>query len=278
MLFIGPHVSSSTSLSLAVERAYALGATGFALFTKNQRQWECSPLEKEDILSFKDNMNKYNYSPSSVLPHAGYLINPASPDENVSSKSLNLFIDEAERVEELGIYTLNIHPGAYKEGDKSEGIKRSSSMINTVLERCKTFRLAIENTSGSGTIIGSTFEELEELYSYIKYPERVGFTLDTAHLFGSGYDVKNDVDGVLDTFFSIFGKDKLFGMHLNDSKVERGSKKDRHDNIGLGLIGKDAFFQIIKRKEVQNIPLILETPNQELWKDEIKELIDESNK
>lgn len=275
MLFIGPHVSSSVSVSLSPIRAKEFGATGFALFTKNQRQWSSPPLKEEDVSLFKKNVKELGFSYGSILPHAGYLINPATPSEELREKSLKLFIDEGERVEKLGINILNIHPGAYKEGEKSLGIKRSADMINSVLERCTLFRLAIENTSGSGTIIGSTFEELEELYSSIKYKDRVGFTLDTAHLYGAGYDVKDDVGKVLDSFFSIFGKGKLYGMHLNDSKVELSSHKDRHDNLGYGLIGKEVFLEIVKRKEVENIPLILETPNEELWRNEISMLLGE---
>lgn len=278
MLFIGPHVSISASLSLAPERAHSLGATGFAMFTKNQRQWKSPKLKDEEIEEFKSNVKKYNFSFSSILPHAGYLINPASPDPELKDKSLFLFLDEAERVVKLGINLINIHPGAYKEGEKNDGIKRSAEMMNIVLESFPTLRIAVENTAGAGTIIGSSFDELALLYENITYKDRLGFTLDTAHLFGAGYDVKENVDGVLDEFFSLFGSDKLYGMHLNDSKVPLMSHKDRHDNIGEGLIGRDSFTTIVRRKELQNIPLILETPNEELWENEIKELIDDSQR
>lgn len=278
MLFIGPHVSISGSIALAVERAKELGATGFAIFSKNQRQWSSPALKEEDINLFKENMKKYSYSPKSVLPHAGYLINPASPDKDLRDKSLRLFNDEADRIISLGLDIINIHPGAYKEGERKDGILRSINMIDEVLDAHPSLRIAIENTAGAGTIIGCRFEELLMLLENSKHKDRLGFTLDTAHLFGAGYDVKSDVDKVLDEFFSLVGKDKLFGMHLNDSKVALASNKDRHDNLGKGLIGLEPFKAIVNRDEVKNIPLILETPDETLWQDEIKELLDASER
>ena len=273
MIHIGPHVSSQGSVSFAPLIAKELGATGFALFTKNQRQWRSPELKEEDISAFKKNILDSGYSPKSILPHAGYLINPASPNEEMADKSFNLFLDEGQRVVRLGLETINIHPGAYKEGSMEEGIKRCSLMVDRVLEEVPGLKIALENTAGAGTIIGSKFEELDAILSGIKNKDRVGFTLDTAHLFGAGYDVKGDPDGVLDSFFSRFGEDKLFGMHLNDSKVPLSSNKDRHESIGLGLIGKEAFLTIVRRSEVMNIPLILETPDESRWKEEINEFL-----
>ncbi|MBQ0071192.1 MAG: deoxyribonuclease IV [Spirochaetales bacterium] len=274
MLYIGPHVSISESIALSVERAHALGATGFALFTKNQRQWKSSPLKEEEIALFQKNLTALGYSPKALLPHAGYLINPATPDPELRAKSEALFLEEVKRLVQLGIDVINIHPGAYKEGSVEEGIQRTSAMLDTVLEANPDFRIAVENTAGAGTILGSSFQELSSILDHVHHQERVGFTLDTAHLFGAGYDVKGDPDKVLDEFFSYFPPEKLYGMHLNDSKVPLASNKDRHDNIGLGLIGKEAFLEIVKRPEVQEKPLILETPDESLWSEEIKELLD----
>ncbi len=273
MLYIGPHVSISESIAQAVERAHSRGATGFALFSKNQRMWQSPELKESEIAAFRNNMSQYGYRKECVLPHAGYLINPASPDAELKEKSRSLFLLEMERLGSLGLDVINIHPGAYKEGERTDGIKRSAEMIDGVLKACPSMRVAIENTAGAGTIIGSTFEELDAILSLITEKDRAGFTLDTAHLYGAGYDVKEDVDGVLDSFFARFGSGKLFGMHLNDSKVPLGSKKDRHDNLGKGLIGMETFHEIVRRKEVQDIPLILETPDETLWKSEIEELL-----
>lgn len=273
MLYIGPHVSISESIALAVERAHALGATGFALFSKNQRMWKSAPLKESEILAFRENMMKYGYKIKGILPHAGYLINPASPDVELRVKSRDLFLLEMERLHALGLDVINIHPGAYKEGEKSDGIKRSAEMIDYVLQACPDMKVAIENTAGAGTIIGSSFEELDMILSLIREKDRAGFTLDTAHLYGAGYDVREDVNGVLDSFFRRFGEEKLYGMHLNDSKVALGSNKDRHDNLGKGLIGMETFHEIVRRREVQDIPLILETPDETLWESEIRELL-----
>ena len=274
MLYIGPHVSAAGSVALSVERASELGATGFAIFTKNQRQWKAKPLDESDAASFIASLSNLGFNSKAILPHAGYLINPATPDEELREKSLNLFKDEVSRCIMLGLNVINIHPGAFKEGLRSDGIRRSAKMVDQVLDEFPEFRIAIENTAGAGTVIGSSFEDLEELLENIKNKDRVGFTLDTAHLFGAGYDVKSDPYGILDFFFSKFGSNKLFGMHLNDSKVPLASNKDRHDSLGLGLIGKEAFIEIVKRKEVDNIPLILETPDESRWSSEIKELLD----
>ena len=273
MRFIGPHVSIKENIALSVRRAKELGATGFAIFTKNQRIWSAPPMKDEDAALFRKNMEECGYSSNAVLPHAGYLINPASPDKELWEKSLNLFIDEASRTDRLGLKMLNIHPGAYKEGSREEGIRRCAAMLDRVLESIPGIMISVENTAGAGTILGSSFEELDAILSQAKYKERIGFTLDTAHLFGSGYDVKNESGRILDDFVSRFGKEKLYGMHLNDSKVPLSSHKDRHESIGEGLIGRDAFIEIIRHSATEGIPLILETPDEEKWKGEIELLL-----
>ena len=272
MRYIGPHVSIRESIALSVTRAHELGATGFAIFTKNQRIWSAPPLRKDDAEAFRNAMMEYGYPPESVLPHAGYLINPATPDEELRKKSLSLFIDEARRTAELGLGVINIHPGAYKEGEASDGIRRAAAMIDQVLSEVPGIRIAVENTAGAGTILGSRFEELDELLSSSSCRDRIGFTLDTAHLCGAGYDVRNDPDRILGRFVSIFGSEKLYGMHLNDSKVPLGSAKDRHESIGKGCIGIEAFIAIVRNSATDGIPLILETPDESAWADEVSTL------
>ena len=277
MRFVGPHVSIRENIAFSVTRAKELGATGFALFTKNQRVWSAPGLKDEDAALFKKNMDECGYTYDSVLPHAGYLINPASPDKELWEKSRKLFIDEASRTVKLGLKYLNIHPGAYKEGSKEEGIKRCAAMLDSVIEEVPSIMIAVENTAGAGTILGSVFEELDAILSAANKKDQIGFTIDTAHLFGSGYDVKNEAGKILDEFVSRFGKDKLFGMHLNDSKVPLSSHKDRHESIGKGLIGKEAFIEIIHHSATEGIPLILETPDEERWRDEIAFLLSSEN-
>lgn len=274
MLLIGPHVSIAKDISLAVERAHEKGATGFAIFTKNQKVWSAKPLEKGSIEKFRKNLEKYSYLTSSILPHAGYLINPATARKELRDKSLELLVDEGLRTNQLGINVLNLHPGAYVEGDREEGIRRVALFLDEALERLpEEVTLAIENTAGAGTVLGDSLEELEKIIGLSRYPERLGITLDTMHLFGAGYDVGGDIDSIMDEFISRFGKSKLKGMHLNDSMVPRASHKDRHASLGKGLIGLEAFKRLVGRSEVQDIPLILETPNEELWQEEISILL-----
>ena len=199
MIFIGPHVSISESVSLSPARAEATGATGFAIFTKNQRVWKAPALKEEDVTAFRNNLKEKGFCPEAILPHAGYLINPATPDEALWEKSLSLFLEEASRTARLGLEKINIHPGAYKEGDRKDGILRAARMIDKVLEETDDVSIAIENTAGAGTILGSSFEELDMLLDAVKHPERTGFTLDTAHLYGAGYDVKGDPASILDS-------------------------------------------------------------------------------
>lgn len=273
MIFIGPHVSISESVLLSPARAEATGATGFAIFTKNQRVWKAPALKEEDVTAFRNNLKEKGFCPEAVLPHAGYLINPATPDEALWEKSLSLFLEEASRTARLGLGKINIHPGAYKEGDRKDGILRAARMTDKVLEETDGVSIAIENTAGAGTILGSSFEELDMLLDAVKYPERTGFTLDTAHLYGAGYDVKGDPASILDSFCARFGSEKLFGMHLNDSMVALGSRKDRHAPLGEGYIGKEAFLEIVRHPATDDIPLILETPDEAKWPEEVSYLL-----
>lgn len=274
MLLVGPHVSIAKDISLSVERAHELGATGFAIFTKNQKVWQAKALEENSAEAFKANLERFAMSPSCILPHAGYLINPATPDEELRSKSLSLLLDESQRVEKLGIGVLNLHPGAYIEGDKEDGLKRVASFLDEALSRLPSgIRFSLENTAGSGTVLGSRLEELEQIISYSSHSDRLGVTIDTMHLFGAGYDVKSDMDGIMDEVMERFGREKLFGMHLNDSKVPLGSRKDRHESLGKGLIGMEPFLALAGRSDIEDRPLILETPDETLWKDEIAALL-----
>lgn len=274
MLLVGPHVSIAKDISLSVERAHELGATGFAIFTKNQKVWQAKALEENSAEAFKANLERFAMSPSCVLPHAGYLINPATPDEELRSKSLSLLLDESLRVEKLGIGVLNLHPGAYIEGDRKDGLKRVTTFLDEALSRLPSgIRFSLENTAGSGTVLGSRLEELEQIISYSSHSDRLGVTIDTMHLFGAGYDVKSDMDGIMDEVMERFGREKLFGMHLNDSKVPLGSRKDRHESLGKGLIGMEPFLALAGRSDIEDRPLILETPDETLWKDEITALL-----
>lgn len=275
MLWIGPHVSIAKDISLSVERAHGYGATGFAIFTKNQKVWHAKPLEETSIRAFRENLRKYGIPIGAILPHAGYLINPATPREELREKSMCLMLDEGNRVHQLGIDLLNIHPGAYIEGEREDGLRRTASFLDEALDRMSPeIRIALENTAGAGTVLGDRLEELESIIGYSRHSDQLGITIDTMHMFGAGYDVRNDMTGIMDEIMSRFGSDKLFGMHLNDSMVELGSHRDRHDSIGKGKIGLEAFMELARRKDVENRPLILETPDETRWPMEISTLLE----
>lgn len=271
MLYIGPHVSISKDISLAPERAYGNGAGAFAIFTKNQKVWSAKPLANANALEFSRKLERFGFSADNVLAHAGYLINPATPDPALREKSIALAKDEIARCILLGLDKINMHPGAFIEGERKDGLARAASFFDCILED-NDFQISIENTSGSGTNLGGELEEIAALIGLCRHDGRLGVTLDTAHLYGYGYDVSVDPVGILDEAVSLFGAKRILGMHLNDSKAPLASRKDRHESIGKGYIGLKAFLEITSHPAAQDKPLILETPDQMLWPNEIRSL------
>ena len=272
MLYIGPHVSIAKDISLAPERAKETKATTFALFLKNQKIWTAPEIKDESATAFKKKVKELGYRLDRILPHAGYLINMASPSPEAREKSLTLLKDEIRRAKKIGLSRLNIHPGAYIEGERVDGIKRSAMMLDEALEDVDDFIIALENTAGSGSNLGSRLEELEEIIALSKNKDKIGITLDTCHLYAAGYDVRNEASKILDNAVKTFGRDKIKGMHLNDSKEEIGRKKDRHESLGKGRIGLEAFKEIVVHKAADDCPLILETIDESLWKSEVEVL------
>ena len=275
--FIGPHVSAAGGVANAPRNAHALAATGFALFVKNQRQWKAPPLSPAEISAFAEQMNACGYTPAQVLPHAGYLINLATPDDAAYAKSLAAFLDEARRCIALGLDKLNFHPGSHLRLITPEAAcARTAAAINSVLRETDGITLVIENTAGSGGLIGSRFEELKMILDGVDTPSRVGFCLDTAHAFAAGYDLQTR-DGFLrtiDTFGKIVGMGFLKAMHLNDSRVGLDSHVDRHETLGNGALGLEPFKCILRDERFQNMPLILETPDESRWTEEVQMLKD----
>jgi deoxyribonuclease-4 len=275
MKFIGAHVSSSGGVENAPLNAHKIGATGFALFTKNQKQWHAKPLSAESIFMFKKNSAELGFPPESILPHDSYLINLGHPDDEQLKKSKKAFLDEAKRCEQLGLKALNFHPGSHlKLITEQECLCRIAQSINETLDQTENFIAVIENTAGQGTNLGFKFEQLATIIEKITQPERVGVCLDTAHSFAAGYDVSSEegFEQTINRFSELVGLSKLKGMHLNDSKKGLGTRVDRHESLGKGLIGWTPFKLIMKDKRFENIPLILETPNPEIWAEEIAEL------
>ena len=270
MKYIGAHVSASGGVEFAPVNAHEIGANAFALFTKNQRQWVSKPLTEENIRLFKENCTKYNFQTDYILPHDSYLINLGHPEEEGLEKSRAAFLDEMQRCEQLGLKLLNFHPGSHLNKISVEDcLALIAESINLTLEKTKGVTAVIENTAGQGSNLGSEFWQLRYIIDRVNDKSRVGICLDTCHTYTAGYDIVNDYDKVFDEFEKEVGFEYLRGMHLNDSKKELGSHVDRHDNIGQGLTGSAFFERLMKDSRFDNMPLILETPDESKWADEI---------
>jgi len=275
MKYLGAHVSAAGGVENAPVNASEIGATGFALFTKNQRRWNAKPLGDENIQKFKKNCKELGFSMDAVMPHDSYLINLGHPEKAKLEKSRNAFYDEMHRCEQLGIRLLNFHPGSHlNKISESDCLKKIAESVNLALDKTSGVTAVIENTAGQGTNMGFRFEHLGEIIGRVDDKNRVGVCIDTAHAFAAGYPLhtKEGFAGTFQSFDQIVGFDYLRGMHLNDSKKELGSKVDRHESLGDGLIGWTPFRLIMKDERFDGIPLILETPNPDRWPDEIKAL------
>ena len=270
MKYIGAHVSASGGVEFAPVNAHEIGANAFALFTKNQRQWVSKPLTEENIRLFKENCTKYNFQTDYILPHDSYLINLGHPEEEGLEKRRAAFLDEMQRCEQLGLKLLNFHPGSHLNKISVEDcLALIEESINLTLEKTKGVTAVIENTAGQGSNLGSEFWQLRYIIDRVNDKSRVGICLDTCHTYTAGYDIVNDYDKVFDEFEKEVGFEYLRGMHLNDSKKELGSHVDRHDNIGQGLTGSAFFERLMKDSRFDNMPLILETPDESKWAEEI---------
>lgn len=271
--YIGAHVSSSGGVENAPLNAVAIGANGFALFTKNQRQWVSPPLSERSIQLFKERCIEYGFVPDSILPHDSYLINLGHPTQEGLEKSRAAFLDEMIRCEQLGLNRLNFHPGSHlNQISIDESLARVSESINIALDKTRGVCAVIENTAGQGSNLGHKFEEIAQIIDKVEDKSRVGVCLDTCHMFAAGYDLNSSSlfsPSPFDEFEKIIGFKYLRGMHLNDAKKPLGSRVDRHDSLGTGEIGIDIFKMVLSDDRFDNIPLILETPNTDIWAEEI---------
>lgn len=283
--FVGAHVSASGGVYNAPLNAKAIGAKAFALFTKNQRQWIAKPLDNETIQKFKTALQESGILPKYVLPHDSYLINLGHPETDKLEKSRVAFIDELERCDALGLDKLNFHPGSHlvkvtkKQKEDSSLLEEIETKcldviaesINIALEQTQSVKAVIENTAGQGSNLGYKFEHLAYIISKITDKSRVGVCIDTCHMFTAGYDIRTReaYDKTWNEFGDIVGFEYLSGMHINDSKPPLGSRVDRHHSLGKGEIGLDAFKFIMNDERMNDIPLILETIDETIWKEEI---------
>lgn len=271
MKFIGAHVSASGGVEAAPVNAHEIGANAFALFTKNQRQWVAKPLTEESIKLFKENCEKYALDSRYILPHDSYLINLGHPEVEGLEKSRAAFLDEMQRCEQLGLKLLNFHPGSHLNKISVEAcLDKVAESINITLNKTKGVTAVIENTAGQGSNVGNEFWQLKYIIDRVEDKTRVGVCLDTCHTYSAGYDIVTDYDNVFKEFDATVGFNYLCGIHLNDTKKALGSHVDRHDSIGKGLLGMDFFKRFMKDERFDNMPIILETPDESLWIEEIQ--------
>lgn len=273
MKYIGAHVSAQGGVEFAPVNAYEIGATAFALFTKNQRQWFSKSLSGDNIRLFRDNCEKYGYLPHQILAHDSYLINLGNPDPSMLKKSRDAFLDEMQRCEQLGLDRLNFHPGAHLSlASEEESLGLIAESINQALEKTTGVIAVLENTAGQGTNLGHRFEHLRYIIDLVEDKSRVGICIDTCHSYSAGYDIKQKegFEKVFQEFDRIIGFSYLKGMHLNDTKKEYASRVDRHDNLGDGNLGLEVFSLIMNDTRFDGIPLILETPDETRWASEIQ--------
>ncbi len=273
MKYIGAHVSASGGVENAPLNAAAIGAKAFALFTKNQRQWFSAPLSDESIAKFRENCALHGYQPWQILPHDSYLINLGHPGKDELAKSRAAFLDEMQRCEQLGLDRLNFHPGSHlKLISPEDSLKIIAESINITLSKTKGVTAVIENTAGQGSNLGHQFEQIRYIIDLVEDKSRVGVSLDPCHTFTAGYDIltPEGYDDTFRQFDNIIGFSYLRGIHLNDSMKPLGSHVDRHDSIGKGFLGVEVFKRMMNDSRFDNLPIILETPDEDIWAEEIR--------
>ena len=272
MIYIGAHVSAAGGVENAPANAHGIGATGFALFTKNQRQWVAAPLTAAQIDAFRKACDKYGYTPAQILPHDSYLINLGHPEREALEKSRAAFLDEMQRCEALGLDRLNFHPGSHLQKISPErSLDLIAESINIALDKTRGVTAVIENTAGQGSNLGFAFEHLAYLIERVEDKSRVGVCIDTCHAFAAGYDLRTAeaCDKTFAELERVVGFGYLKGMHLNDAMKILGSHVDRHTPLGEGMIGMECFRYIMQDARFDGIPLILETPDEQRWPEEI---------
>lgn len=275
MKYIGAHVSIAGGVENAPLNAHGIGATGFAMFTKNQRQWFAPELSQLSIDAFKSMCAEYGYPPESILPHDSYLINLGNPDPEALAKSRESFIGELRRCAALGLDRLNFHPGSHlKKITEEQCIELIAESINIALRETDGVTAVIENTAGQGSNMGYRFEHLAGIISLVDDKSRVGVCLDTCHSFAAGYDLssREACEATFAEFDRIVGFKYLRGMHLNDALKPLGSRIDRHSELGKGYIGLECFKYIMGDSRFDGMPLTLETIDENLWPQEIATL------
>ena len=273
MKYIGAHVSVAGGVSVAPEAAAAIGAKAFALFTGSSSRWVSKAITDEEADKFHSRCKEYGFSPSVILPHDNFLINLGSPDSKKLALSRKSFLDEMRRCEQLGLRMLNFHPGSHVgEIAEDDCLDLIAESINRTLEKTFGVTAVLENTAGQGSNLGFDFAHLAHIIDKVEDKTRVGVCIDTCHAYSAGYDLATE-DGYRKTwedFDSIVGAHYLRGIHLNDDKKALASRVDRHASISKGTLGADFFIRFVNDPRFDNMPIILETPDDTLWPEEIK--------
>ena len=275
--YIGAHVSASGGVGNAVLNAEAIGATAFALFTRNQRSWVSKPLPQQEIDGFKALLRERGFEPKYVMPHDSYLINLGSPDEETLAKSRAAFLDEMHRAQQLGLTMLNFHPGSHLNRiSEEECLDQIAREINLALSQTEGVTAVIENTAGQGTNLGWRFEHIARIIEGVDDKSRVGVCIDTCHTLAAGYDLSTEMgyQFTMEEYERVIGLKYLRAVHLNDSKKGAGSHVDRHETLGNGALGRDFFVRFMNDSRFDNMPIILETPDPSRWADEIRWLFE----
>ncbi len=272
MKYVGAHVSSQGGVSNAPGRASELGAKAFALFTGSSNRWSSKPVSEKEAERFKQQCEQLGYTPQQILPHDNFLINLGSPDSEKLVKSRQSFLEEVQRCMALGLTMLNFHPGSHLgQIDTDECLRLIAESINITLDKTSGVTAVIENTAGQGSNLGFDFAQIARIIELVEDKSRVGVCIDTCHAYSAGYDLKTEggYERTWQEFDQIIGLKYLRGMHLNDDKRELASRIDRHEQIGRGTLGQEAFTRLMNDERLDGIPLILETPDPSLWAGEI---------
>ena len=270
---IGAHVSIAGGVQTAPQRAMELNATALGMFTKNQRQWKSRPLGDEEVDAFTSALTASGIAQEHVVIHASYLINVGNPDEEKRQRSLDGLLDECLRAERLGLTLVNVHPGSgMGKISEDETLDLIAKGCAWVLDRTTTAVVVIEATAGQGAQIGHRFGQLGEIVKRANGHERLKVCLDSCHIFAAGYDLRTPeaYAATMDEFSREVGFDRLVAVHLNDSMTELGSRRDRHERIGMGTIGVGGLANFVLDPRLREVPFVLETTEPEIWKAEIE--------
>lgn len=259
-MIIGAHLSASKGYVYMLDEAVSIGANTFQFFTRNPRGGKAKELDLNDVALFNEKSRQCNVN--IILAHAPYTLNCCSAKPDIRRFAAETFADDLKRMEATPGMLYNFHPGSHVGQGEEEGIRLVAEALNSVLFEDMTTTVLLETMAGKGTEIGKSFEQLQSIIERVELADKIGVCLDTCHVFDAGYDIVNDLDGVLESFDKVIGLKRLRALHLNDSKNPFASHKDRHEKIGEGTIGKAAFEKIVNNKYLRDLPMYLETPNE----------------